>query len=146
MSNVEKAVKYFEDGFACSQSILAAYCDEYGLDREIAFKLADPFGAGMRGLSETCGAVTGSLMVIGLKYGRTQADDIPAKEKAAELAQEFVKRFNDHHGAITCKALLGHDISIPDQHDIAEQQGFFETKCPKFVRDAAEILEDILSQ
>ena len=146
MNNVEKAVKYFEDGFACSQSILAAYCDEYGLDREIAFKLADPFGAGMRGLSETCGAVTGSLMVIGLKYGRTQADDIPAKEKAAELAQEFVKRFNDHHGAITCKELLGHDISIPEQHDIAEQQGFFETKCPNFVRDAAEILEDILSQ
>jgi len=146
MNNVEKAVKYFEDGFACSQSILAAYCDEYGLDRKIAFKLADPFGAGMRGLSETCGAVTGSLMVIGLKHGRIQADDIPAKEKAAELAQEFVKRFNDHHGATWCKELLGHDISIPEQHDIAKEQGFFETKCPNFVRDAAEILEDILSQ
>lgn len=144
MCKVERAVKYFEDGFSCSQSILAAYCEAYGLDREIAFKLADPFGAGMRGLSETCGAVTGSLMVIGLKYGRSQADDIPAKEKAAELAQEFVKRFKARHGAIWCKELLGHDISIPEQHDLAEELGLFETKCPNFVRDAAEILEQIL--
>jgi hypothetical protein len=39
---------------------------------------------------------------------------------------------------------LGYDISIPEQHDIAEEQGFFKTKCPVFVRDAAEILEEIL--
>jgi len=95
-------------------------------------------------LSETCGAVTGSLMVIGLKYGRIQADDLLAKEKAAELAREFVKRFRNHHGAIWCKELLGHDISIPEQHDLAEEQGLFETKCPNFVKAAAEILEQIL--
>ena len=144
MKNVAKAVKYFEDGFACSQSILAAYCEAYGLDREIAFRLADPFGAGMRGLSETCGAVTGSLMVIGLKYGRNQADDLEAKEKTAALILEFVKTFKDRHGTITCKELLGYDISIPEQYNLAEEQGLFETKCPNFVKVAAEILEQIL--
>lgn len=144
MTQIESATKLFEEGFACSQSILAAFCGDCGLDRKIALKLADPFGAGMRGLSETCGAVTGSLMVIGLKYGRTRADDLLSKEKAIELVSEFLKRFTARHGTLVCKELLGHDISIPEQHDFAEAQGYFKTKCPDFVRDAAEILEQIL--
>ena len=144
MNKVEKAVRLFEDGFACAQAILSTYGTEFDLDKELALKIADPFGAGMRGLSETCGAVTASFMVIGLKYGRIQADDLAAKEKTAGLVQQFVKRFKDRHGVIICKELLGYDISIPEQHDFAEQQGFFETKCSKFVRDAAEILEQIL--
>lgn len=144
MTKVEHALKLFEEGFACSQAIVATYGVQFGLDRDLALKIGDSFGAGMRGLSETCGAVTGSFMVIGLKFGRTHADNTLAKEKTTALVQEFVKRFKDRHGVITCKELLGHDISIPEQHDIAEEQGFFETKCPKFVRDAAEILEQIL--
>jgi C_GCAxxG_C_C family probable redox protein len=144
MTRIETATKLFDEGFACSQSILAAFCEDFGLDRKTALKLADPFGAGMRGLSETCGAVTGSLMIIGLKYGRTRADNLLAKEKAADLVGEFVKRFTARHGTIVCKELLGHDISIPEQHDFAEELGYFKTKCPNFVRDAAEILEQIL--
>ena len=144
MMKSEKAVALFEEGFACSQSILASHCEEYGLDSKVAIKLADPFGAGMRGQSETCGAVTGALMVIGLKHGRTRADDLLAKDKAAEVTREFVKRFKERHGTIVCKELLGHDISIPEQHDIAEELGYFKTKCPNFVRSAAEILGQIL--
>ena len=144
MNKIETAEKFFEEGFACSQSILAAFCENFGLDREIAIKLADPFGAGMRGQSETCGAVTGALMVIGLKHGRTRADGLLAKEKAAEVTREFVKRFKERHGTIVCKELLGHDISIPEQHDIAEELGCFKTKCPNFVRSAVEILGQIL--
>jgi C_GCAxxG_C_C family probable redox protein len=144
MDRIEKAVKCFEEGFACSQSILSSFCEEFGMDQKIALKIADPFGAGMRGLSETCGAVTASFMVIGLKYGRTQADDTPAKELAAERVQEFVSRFKAKHGTLICKELLGYDISIPEQHAMAEQQGLFTTKCLNFVKDAAEILEQIL--
>ncbi len=141
---VERAEKLFGDGFACSQAILSTYGEEFGLDRKLSLKLADPFGAGMRGLSETCGAVTGAFMVIGLKYGRTQADDILAKEKTAELVQEFVKRFKTRHGTIICKELLGHDIGIPEERLKVELQGLFTTACPKFVRDAADILGEIL--
>lgn len=144
MTRAEQAIKLFEEDFACAQAIAATYGGQFGLDRDLALKLADPFGAGMRGLSETCGAVTASFMVIGLKYGRTQADDIPAKEQAAERVQEFVRRFKAKHGTLICKQLLGYDISILEQHAIAEEQGFFKTKCPNFVKDAAEILDQIL--
>jgi C_GCAxxG_C_C family probable redox protein len=144
MTKVENAVKLFEEGFACAQAILTTYGAELGLAKDLALKIGDPFGAGMRGLSETCGAVTASFMVIGLKYGRIHADDLVAKEKTGELVQKFVKRFKDRYGAICCKELLRHDISIPEQHDIAEALGYFKTKCPNFVRNAAEILEQIL--
>jgi C_GCAxxG_C_C family probable redox protein len=144
MTRTEQAVKLFEDDYACSQAIAATYGEQFGLDKELALKIADPFGAGMRGLSETCGAVTASFMVIGLKYGRTRADDIRAKEQAAELVQEFVRRFKAKNGTLICKELLSCDISIPEQHAIAEEHGFFKTKCANFVKDAAEILEKIL--
>ncbi|UCE07513.1 MAG: C_GCAxxG_C_C family protein [bacterium] len=144
MSNVEKAVKFFEDGFACSQAILSTYGEKFGLDKKLAFKIGDPFGAGMRGLSETCGAVTGAFMVIGLKYGRTQANNSLAKEKTTEFVQQFVKRFKSRHDTIVCKELLGYDVSIPEQKAQVEDQNLFQTACPKFVRNAAEILEEIL--
>lgn len=143
-SQIETAVNLFNDGFACSQSILASYCEALGLDRTTAIKLADPFGAGMRGLSATCGAVTGAFMVIGLQHGRIRADDLAAKEKCAELVRTFVARFHARHGAIVCQELLEHDISIPEQHDKAEALGYYRTRCPQFVRSAAEILEEIL--
>jgi C_GCAxxG_C_C family probable redox protein len=144
MNLVKKSVKLFEDGFACSQAILSTYGEKYGLAKNLALKIGDPFGAGMRGLSETCGAVTGAFMVIGLKYGRMNLEDTEAKEKTAELVQEFVKRFKARHSTIICKELLGHDVSIPEERAKVEDQNLFKTVCPKFVRDAAEILEAIL--
>ncbi len=144
MNKIETAVKTFNDGFACSQSILSVYCEQFGLDRKFALKIGDPFGAGMRGLSATCGAVTGSLMVIGLKYGRISPDDIPSKDKTAQRVKEFIEKFKERNETIICKELLGYDISIPDQRDKAEELGLFTTKCPKFVGDAAEILEQLL--
>ena len=143
-NRIETATNSFNDGFACSQSILSAYSEHFGLDRELALKISDPFGAGMRGLSETCGAVTGSLMVIGLRYGRIRHNDILARDKTAERVQEFVEKFKERNGTIICKKLLGYDISIPEQNNKAEALGLFKTKCPKFVRDAAEILEQLV--
>lgn len=144
MNKIENAVAVFEMGFACSQAILSTFGVEFGLAAGLALKIADPFGAGMRGLSQTCGAVTSSFMVIGLKFGRTQANDILAKEKIAQLVQEFVKRFKARNGTIICKELLGYDLSTPEARAQVEAQGLFKTTCPKLVRDAAEILEQIL--
>jgi len=146
MNKSEKAIKLFEEGFACSQSIFSAFSEEFGLDKKLALKIGDPFGAGMRGLAETCGAVTGSLMVIGLKYGRIKADNLVAKEKMAGLVQDFVMKFKRLNGTLRCKQLLGIDISIPEQHDFAEEQGYFETKCQNYVSNAAEILEEIIRE
>ena len=140
----EEAVAYFEKGFVCSQAVFATYAESLGLKPEIALPIADAFGAGMGGMAETCGAVTGAFMVIGLKYGRVLAEDSDAKEKTRSLIKESVKQFKERHGSIVCKDLLEVDISTIEGMEAAEEKGFFEIHCPKFVRDAAEILENLI--
>ncbi|MGD2086489.1 MAG: C-GCAxxG-C-C family protein [Candidatus Aminicenantes bacterium] len=141
---VEEAVAYFEKGFVCSQAVLVIYAESLGLKPEIALPIADAFGLGMGGMAETCGAVTGAFMVIGLKYGRVHADDAEAKEKTRRLIKEFVKQFKNRHGSITCKTLLDVDISTDDGMKAANEKGLFEINCLKFVRDTVEILENLI--
>ena len=81
MNNVNKAVECFNNSFNCSQAILSTYGPEFDLSENIALKLATGFGAGVSYTGNLCGAVSGALMVIGLKYGRYKADDKNAKEK-----------------------------------------------------------------
>ncbi len=144
MDNAEKAKAIFMEGFACSQAVLSAFCERFGLDKDIALKLADGFGGGMGRLGHTCGAVTGAFMVIGLKQGRTSAADAEAKQKTNVLIKEFVKRFKDRNQSIVCRELLDCDISTEENYKRAVEQNLLKTVCPKFVGDAAEILDEIL--
>jgi C_GCAxxG_C_C family probable redox protein len=146
MGKKELALSCFNEGFSCSQAVFLAYAEELGLDREAALKIAGPFGGGMGRLAETCGAVSGALMAIGLKYGATEAADTEAKEKTYALVREFVDRFQARHGSIVCRELLGWDISTPAGHEVAKYRQLFSTLCPNYVESAAEILEEILAE
>ena len=115
-----------------------------GLERELALRVAGAFGGGMARMGEACGAVTGALMVIGLKYGMTQAKDEGARDKTYKLAQEFMARFKERHGSMVCRELLGYDLSKPEGRKAAHDKGLFSTLCPELVRDAVEILEQML--
>ena len=144
MSDVEKAVSLFMKGFRCSQAILSTYGAQFGLEPELALKLASPFGAGMGSLGNTCGAVTGAFMVLGLKFGNSRASDYKKKEKAYEVVKDFVKRFKSRNGTIICSKLLNCDISTPEGRNKAVEEKLFFEICPKLVQDSAEILEEIL--
>jgi C_GCAxxG_C_C family probable redox protein len=144
MSKVEQAVSCFEEGFSCAQAVLSAYGPQFGLERELALRVAGAFGGGMGRMGRTCGAVTGALMAIGLQYGKTEAEDDETKEACYNLAGKFVEQFELRHGAITCQELLGYKIGIPEERELAKEQGLFDTLCPKLVRDAAEIVEQLL--
>lgn len=144
MSRIEEAVAFFKEGFVCSQAVLSAYSAQLGLDRDTALKIADGFGGGMARMGETCGAVTGAFMVIGLKHGRAAVEDAQAHETTYRLMNEFVRRFKLRNGSIVCRELLGCDISTTEGLRSARQQNLFTTVCPGYVRDAAEIIEEIL--
>jgi C_GCAxxG_C_C family probable redox protein len=124
--------------------VLSSFGEELGLGRELALKVAGAFGGGMARMGETCGAVTGALMVIGLKYGMTQAKDEAARDKTYKLAHEFAARFKARHGSMVCRELLGYDLSKPDERKAALEKGLFTTLCPQLVRDAVEIVEQLL--
>ena len=144
MNKVEQAVSCFKDGFNCAQAIFSVYGQEYGLDPKTALKIACGFGAGMGCMAETCGAVTGAFMVIGLKYGRTDILDISAKESTYQRVRDFTEKFRSRNGSIVCSKLLGVDISTKEGMKSAKEVNTHNTSCPKFIKDAAEILEEIL--
>jgi C_GCAxxG_C_C family probable redox protein len=144
MDKVQKAIECFKEGFSCSQAVLSSFCEPLGLDRNNALKISQSFGGGMAHMGETCGAVTGAFMTIGLKHGRTRADDDLAKERTYELVQEFAQRFRSRYGSIICKELLGYDLSKNEEAKEAQEKQLFDEFCPKLVQTAAEILEDLL--
>jgi C_GCAxxG_C_C family probable redox protein len=139
MDNVNRAVTFFQQGFNCAQAILSVYAEQFELDRETALKLACGFGGGMR-MGQTCGAVTAAFMVIGLKYGHDKVQDKEAKARTYSLVEEFAEKFESRNRSLGC------DISTPDGMKTAQREDLFSTLCPKIVRDAAEILEEILSE
>ncbi len=143
MDKVDEAVECFCAGAACSQAILATYGQPFGLSREQTMKLAAGFAGGMR-LGETCGAVTGAFMVLGLRYGKPNCDKLDGRTDVYAALLDFVARFEQRNGVLVCKDLLGCDISTPEGLQKATKEGLFRTICPKLVRDAAEILEAML--
>ncbi|UCH21146.1 MAG: DUF2703 domain-containing protein [Deltaproteobacteria bacterium] len=144
VGRVEATVQTYQTSYPCAQSLLSVYADEFGLDKEIALKVAAPFvgGMGMRG--ETCGAVTGAFMVLGLKYGGIKDRGTLVMEMQRLLA-EFVNKFEARHGSINCEKLLGVNISTPDGFKTAAEKGLLSTLCPNLVRNAAEITEELLA-
>jgi C_GCAxxG_C_C family probable redox protein len=143
MNDVEKAAAGFSQGLNCAQSVLAAYGPRFGLERELALKAASGLGGGIGHQGETCGAVTGAVMVIGLKYGGTAGDEA-SSEKTYALIEKFLEEFKARLGTTRCRELLGCDISTPEGLEAARDKGLFEERCPNFVRTSAEILEEIL--
>ena len=107
-------------------------------------RVAGAFGAGMARTGETCGAVTGALMVIGLKHAKIQKDDDASRERAYALAQEFMRRFRSRNGKMLCRELLGVDVATPEGFAAVRERDLFRTVCPKFVKDAGDILEGLL--
>ncbi len=90
-----------------------------------------------------CGAVSGALMVIGLAVGAATAGDQTSREHSYAVTKEFLHRFEDRHGAVVCRELLGVNIGTPDGREAAMRDGLFRTRCPEFVRDAADFVADL---
>jgi C_GCAxxG_C_C family probable redox protein len=144
MSRVEKAVADFRQGFTCSQAVLAAFSDQFGLGRMTALKIAGGFGGGIGRTAGTCGAVTGAVMVLGLKYSATQGDDREAKENTHRMVREFIERFTGRNNSIVCKELLGCDISTPEGFKTAHDREIIRTICPGLVSCAVELAEEMI--
>ena len=144
MSRAEEAKKQFENGFHCAPAVLSTYSEQLGLEKALALKIACGFGAGIGRMGRTCGAVTGALMVIGLKHGQMNLADQQSSQRTYTLVKEFIDRFTALHGSIECKELIGYDLSDSGELSLARESGVFTDKCPGFVYDSACILEDVL--
>ncbi len=125
----------------CAQSVLLSYVSEIKLDRVTALKIASGFGGGMA-MAETCGAVTGAYMVLGLK-GPTEGKSIQEiKAEAKAGVRKFNELFRAKHGSLTCKKLLGVDISTAEGSAKANEKNLFDSVCKELVGSATDILEN----
>ena len=142
MSRPEEAEKAFLAGVNCAQAMLVTYGPAYGLDESLALKIGSGLGGGVGHTGDICGAVMGACIVLGLKYG---SSDKSADRKAPiDKVKEYVDRFATHCGTVDCLLLLGASIRAPEELTKARQEGLFKTRCPRYVRAAAEILEDFV--
>jgi C_GCAxxG_C_C family probable redox protein len=142
MTGPDRATSLFKEGFNCAQSLLAAYGGDYGMSPDLALKVAAALGGGGGRTGETCGAISGAFMVIGLKYGSPESRNKEAGEKISRLTAEFLKRFRSRNSSLSCRELLGFNIGETD-HFNGRVSNIIAEKCPKFVRDSAEIIEEI---
>ena len=107
MTKPDEALADFRSGITCSSVVFSTFAGDLGLDPEQAKKIACGFGAGISKTGNICGAVSGAVMVIGLKYGMTEPGDDAATEKIRELVREFMQEFTERHGSVNCTELLG---------------------------------------
>ena len=75
--------------------------------------MATQFGGGAR-KGEMCGAVSGALMVLGLKYGHCHSENDEEKGRAYQISEDFMNRFIQKNGTVVCRELLGYDLSEPE--------------------------------
>jgi C_GCAxxG_C_C family probable redox protein len=143
MDRPQQATALFKSGMNCCQAVLMAFAQEYGLSREDAMRIGSGFGGGMGRMGETCGALTGAFMAIGLAHPRPNRD---SAEPSAHLVQNLAWQFCKRHGSTSCRQLLGEDISTPEGYERAKNAKLFQTLCPSLVHDAAEMLEGMLKE
>jgi C_GCAxxG_C_C family probable redox protein len=143
-TSVDQAMTLFQQGFSCSQAVLAAYAPDLDLPHETALKIAAGFGGGMGRCGEVCGAVTGAIMVVGLHSGSIEPGNTIAKENTYTLTRQVIEQFTERHGSILCRELLGCDIGQPEGLQHAREAQLFTERCPQFVQDAAEIVATLI--
>lgn len=142
MTNADRAVDKFKKGLNCAQAVLSTFGPAFGLDEDMCVRLASPFGGGIGHLQEICGAVSGAIMVIGLKHGAGSADR-DVRDHIYELVQNFVRDFKLSNNSVLCRDLLSYDITTKSGLAEARKKGAF-APCAGYVRNAVEILEKML--
>lgn len=143
-SLAKASAEKFAAGCCCSEAILTTYGPRFGLTDELSMRMGCALGGGIGSSGNICGAVTGAILVLGLKYGRTEKTDAEKRVATDTHVQQFLKMFQAAHKHLRCNDLVGYDRSTPEGHDAAAAAGVFKNLCPRLVEDAALILEDLL--
>ena len=140
-----KARELFLKGYNCSQSVIGAFCEDLRLDFKTAMLISSSFGGGMGGLRETCGALSGAFMVIGLKYGYTTPDNPNEKAELYKKVRIVAEAFKEKYNTMLCRELLeAKNLIVKAEPSIRTEKYYKERPCAVFVESAVEILEEVL--
>jgi C_GCAxxG_C_C family probable redox protein len=144
MDKQKAAKELFNSGFNCAQAVFAVFDNDFGLKRETALKVSAAFGGGICRTGNICGAVSGALMAIGMKYGQTDAARPQDKSNTYAKGKEFMDAFRAKNGSCECKNLLSCDLSTPEGQAKVKELGLHDKVCSKAVMSAIEIVEKMI--
>jgi C_GCAxxG_C_C family probable redox protein len=142
----DRTLELFAGGFNCAQSVFAGCAPGLGLPEEVALKVSCAFGGGIARTAELCGAVSGALLVIGLRHGRGTLAYVDARDLTYELSRRLLDRFRRQEGSLICRDLLGSDISTAEGLAEARSKNFHADICPRYLAAAVTILGEVLPE
>ena len=123
--------------------MLYAFREEGDLSEETALKIACGLGAGMARKEEVCGAVTGGILVLGMRHGRGSKNDRSAQEQTYAKTQELMDRFSEKHGTVICRKLLnGCELTTEEGQKYFKDNDLLNKLCVPCVQSIVMILED----
>lgn len=131
-TRIARTMENHKKGYNCCQSVACAYCDLVGVDEETMFKAAEAFGAGMGGMEATCGAVSGAVLLAGLKNSCGNLNMPVSKGSTYKLSKEIVAKFQAKNGSVICKELKGMETGCPLR------------SCDGCIEDAVALAEEVL--
>lgn len=103
----EKADALHRQGYNCAQAVACTFCEEAKIDEVDMFKLTEGFGAGIGGFQSTCGAVSGAIILAGLKNSTGNLQHPDSKKETYKLSKQIVNEFVKMNGSEVCKDLKG---------------------------------------
>lgn len=139
-----KAVEKFMGGYNCAQSVIYPFCEETGISEDMALKISCGLGGGMGRNQEVCGAVTGGILVLGLRHGRGVSDEQLATVTTYQKTREFMSRFAERNGKYICRQLLNDcDLTTEAGQQEYKDRDMKNRICKSCIQSAVEILEEI---
>ena len=143
MEHKALAEEFFRAGYNCAQAVVVAFHDTLGISERQAARLSSSFGGGMGRMRETCGAVSGMLLVAGLLYGYDVPGDDESKKRHYQLVQTLAGKFREKEHSIICRELLHNPPSDPNPTPRTPE--FYKTRpCARLVAQAADILDEYI--
>jgi C_GCAxxG_C_C family probable redox protein len=145
MSNKSNtATEKFLSGYNCAQSVIYPFCEETGISDDMALKISCGLGGGMGRNQEVCGAVSGGILVLGLRHGRGINDEQSITAFTYQKTREFMSRFTEKNGNFICRKLLdGCDLTTEAGQQEFKDKDMKNRVCKLCVQSAVEILEEI---
>ena len=145
MDHMTLAADLFLEGYNCAQAVAVAFCDVTGMDKNLAAKLASPFGGGMGRMREVCGAVSGMFMVLGILYGYDNSDADSHKKELYQQVQALAAQFKEENGSIICREILKNPPSDPNPSPRTAEY-YAKRPCCRMVMTAARLMDEFIAQ
>lgn len=134
----ERAVRNFESGYNCAQSVFLAYADLFGLELEQAKMMSVSFGGGMGRMREVCGTVSATAMLIGFRYPVEDPSDMEARTRNYAMTQKAFALFKKRFGTYICRELLPPEEQSTTPKPSERTAAYYAKRpCAKFVRQSA---------